>query len=90
MSRTVTISDELAQRLEERRLETGQGSVDEVATSLMEEALEFDDEFDENCGYTVEELRQLIAEGEASEMTEFRSAAEVSEEVRRRFARKPE
>jgi hypothetical protein len=86
MSRTVTISDDLAERLEARRLETGQGSLDETATSLMEEALEFDDELDPNCGYTVEELRALIAEGDASEMTEFRSAAEVSAEIRRRFA----
>jgi hypothetical protein len=51
----------------------------------MEEALEFDDELDVE---DVEELRALIAEGEASEMTEFRSAAEVSAEVRRRFAAK--
>lgn len=85
MSKTLTISDDLAKRLEERRQETGQASVDEVAASLMEEALEFDDELD---SADLEELRALIAEGEASEMTEFRSAAEVSEEVRRRFATK--
>ncbi|HEY1750815.1 MAG TPA: hypothetical protein VGG29_06105 [Caulobacteraceae bacterium] len=60
------ISDDLAVRLEERRRETGQGSLDEVASSLMEEALDFDDELDPNCGYTDEELRALIAEGEAS------------------------
>jgi predicted CopG family antitoxin len=86
MAKTVTISDDLAERLEERRRETGQVSLDEVAQSLMEEALEFDDELDPNCGYTVEELRALIAEGEASEMTEFRSAAEVTAEVKRRYA----
>jgi hypothetical protein len=66
MSKTVTISEDLAKRLEERRQETGQSSLDEVAASLMEEALEFDDELDPNCGYTVEELRALIEEGEAS------------------------
>src|ERR1700744_4779704 len=65
MARTVTISDDLAARLEERRRETGQGSLDDVAMSLMEEALDFDDELDPNCGYTLEEMRALIAEGEA-------------------------
>jgi hypothetical protein len=86
MSKTVTISDDLAARLEERRRETRQGSLDEVAASLMEEALEFDDELDPNCGYTDEELRALIAEGEASGFAEPCSAAELSAEIRRRYA----
>jgi hypothetical protein len=80
------ISDDLAQRLEERRLETGQGSLDEVAASLMEEALEFDDELDPNCGYTVDELRALIAEGEASGPAVDWTPGELTAEVKRRYA----
>jgi hypothetical protein len=86
MARTVTISDALAARLEARRQETGEGSLDEVATSLMEEALEFDDEFDDNCGYTTTELRVLIAEGEASgPAVEWETGAVIAE-VKRRAA----
>jgi hypothetical protein len=86
MARTVTISDDLAARLEARRRETGQGSLDDVAMSLMEEALDFDDELDPNCGYTVEELRALIAEAEASGPPEPWDAAADMAEVRRRYA----
>lgn len=88
MTKIVTISDDLAARLEERRRETGQASLDDVAESLMEEALEFDDELDPNCGYTVEELRALIAEADASGPSAPWDAAEVAAEVRRRFAAK--
>jgi hypothetical protein len=86
MAKTVNISDDLAERLEERRRETGQGSLDEVAASLMEEALEFDDELDPNCGYTVEELRALIAEGEASGPAAVWAPGELTAEVKRRAA----
>jgi hypothetical protein len=86
MARTVTISDDLAERLEARRRETGQGSLDEVAESLIAEALTFDGELDENCGYSVEELRALIAEAEASGPAEEWKPGELKAEMERRAA----
>jgi hypothetical protein len=85
MSRTVTISDGLALQLEERRRLTGQGSVDDVAEALIAESLAFD-AVEVDAGYTVDELRALIAEAEASGPVELWSPTEVSAEIRRRYA----
>jgi hypothetical protein len=87
MSKTVRISDDLAERLEARRLQTEGMTLDAVAEALiMAELLSESDAVDDNAGYTDEELRSLIAEGEASGVAMFRSPAEVSAEVRRRVA----
>ena len=87
MSRTVTISDDLALQLEERRRLTGQGSVDDVAEALIAESLAFDGiEMDADAGYTVDELRALIAEADASGPAETWSPGEASAEIRRRHA----
>jgi hypothetical protein len=87
MSKIITISDELAARLEERRRLTGQKTLDDVAASAITEGLAGDDdEIDPNCGYTVDELRGLIAEGVASGPAEVWSPDELTAEVRRRNA----
>jgi hypothetical protein len=88
MAKTVTISDDLASRLEERRRQTGQRSVDDVAETLISLGLAFDsdDDLDPNGGYTDDELRALIAEAEASGPAEIWSLAEVSAEIRQRHA----
>ena len=81
------ISDDLAELLEIRREKTGQATLDDVAVALIAEGLLADpaDE-DHNAGYSDEELKALIAEGRASGVFAGTSAAEVSAEVRRRFA----
>lgn len=83
MSRTVTISDELAARLEKLRAEEGFASLDAVAEALMGEVLQDgDEEWDEE---TLVELRALIAEADASPTADWDGAA-VRAEVLRRHA----
>ncbi|HEY2710334.1 MAG TPA: hypothetical protein VGI95_20015 [Caulobacteraceae bacterium] len=87
MTKTVTISDDLALRLEQRRKENGGESLDDVAEAVIVLGLVYDEaEFDENAGYADEELRTMIAEGDASGPAEPWSAAELTAEVRRRQA----
>ncbi len=87
MSKTVTISDGLALRLEERRRLTGQATLDDVVEALIAVSLALDEaEIDENAGYTLEQLRALVAEGEASGPAEVWSPQEDFAEIRRRHA----
>lgn len=83
MSRTVTISDELAARLEELRAEEGFATLDAAAEALIAESL--DDDWDEA---TVAELRALIAEAEASGPAQEWDSKAVRAEVLRRHAQR--
>ena len=66
MSITVTISSDLARRLEKRRAESG-ASLDALVEALIAYALEGDDADDDHSdGFTDEELRAFIAEADAS------------------------
>jgi hypothetical protein len=87
MSVTVTISNDLAALLEERRKEEGLVSLDAAVEKLLAYALAVDDgEEDDLYGYNVEELRALIAEADASGPAEPWDGKAVREEVLRRYA----
>lgn len=86
MSKTVTISDELAAALEAKQKEAGMASLDATAEALLshavaQQALDADD-----LGLSESALRALIAEGDASGPTVPWDATAVRTEVRRRFA----
>lgn len=87
MSTTITISDSLAQALDRKRQEAGLESLDAVAEALLADAMHVDATDAGRLGYTDDELRALIAEGEASGPAVAWDAAAVREEVRSRFAR---
>jgi len=87
MSRTVVISDDLAELLEIRREKTGHASIDEVVVALIAEGLLSDPaDNDHDAGYTTEELRALIAEAEAGGPAELWSPKVDLAEIRRRQA----
>jgi hypothetical protein len=85
MSRTVTISDELAARLEKVRTEEGFATLDAAAEALIVEGLDELDDWDEA---TVAELRALIAEAEAGGPSKAWDAKAVRAEVLRRHAQR--
>lgn len=66
MSRTVTISDDLAALLEKRRERGDFGSVDAIAEALIAQGLATEASDDHNDGRDIEELRALIAAADAS------------------------
>ena len=79
MSRTVTISDELAARMEELHAEERFASLDAAAEALIADGIE--DDWDDA---TVAELRALIAEAEASGPAKEWDSKAVRAEVLRR------
>ncbi|MBC7768383.1 MAG: hypothetical protein H7124_06310 [Phycisphaerales bacterium] len=85
MSKTVTISDELAARLEQLRADEGFESLDAAAETLISQGLYVgdDDVMDER---TIQELRALIAEADASGPAVDWDAKAVRAEVLRRYA----
>ncbi len=83
MSKTVTISDGLAQRLEQRRAEGGFGTLDAAAEAVIANGLAVED--DDLEGWTIEELRALTDEAEASGPAVEWDAKAVREEVLRRY-----
>jgi hypothetical protein len=86
MTTTLTISDTLAAALDSIRRDAGFDSLDAAAEALLTQAIALDDADD--MGFTEDELRAAIAEGDASGPAEPGDAAAVREEVRRR-ARAP-
>ena len=87
MSRTVTISDDLAQLLEERRKQAGYPSLDAAAEAYISHGLIANDASDDHSdGRGDKELRALIDEAEASGPEVTWDAAEAKREVLRRYA----
>jgi hypothetical protein len=86
MSKTVTISDDLAAVLEARRRASGHATIDAAAESLVARGLLAEAEDDHSAGRTVEELRALIDEAEASGPAERWDSAAARAEVLRRHA----
>ena len=86
MSRTLTISDELATALEVKRQQADMPSIDAAAEMLLTDALAQDSENFDHLGLSVEALRAFIAEGEASGPAEPWDPQAAREEARRRFA----
>ena len=91
MSKTVTISDDLAALVEARRRAAGQPTIDAAAEALIAHGLIADAEGDHSVGRSDEELRALIDEAEASGPAEQWDAASARAEALRRYAarRKP-
>jgi hypothetical protein len=86
MSRTLTISDELATALEAKRKQADMPSIDAAAEMLLTDALAQDAGDADNLGLSDEALRALIAEGEASGPSVAWDAQAVRNDVRRHFA----
>ncbi len=90
MTTTITISDSLAAALDRKRLEAGLDSLDAAAEALLAGAMYTDATDADRLGYSDDELRVLIAEGDASGAAVAWDAAAVRDEVRARFvARRP-
>lgn len=85
MSTTITISDGLAAALDRKRQEAGLDSLDAAAEALLAGAMYADASDADSFGYSDEQLRALIAEGEASGAAVAWDSAAVRDEVRRRF-----
>ncbi len=86
MSRTLTISDELAAALEAKRQQADMPSIDVAAEMLLADALAADSENLDDLGLSVEGLRAFIAEGLASGPAEPWDPDADFDEIRRRFA----
>lgn len=89
MSKTVTISDDLAELLDERRKQRGFASIDEAAEALIAQSLIMDDpEDDHSGGYTTDELRALIDEADADGEEVEWDPATFRQEILRRYAQR--
>lgn len=67
MSKTVVISDKLAAMVEERAKRLGFATIDSAVEAFVTESLTANDPLDDHSdGYSVEELRALIDEADAS------------------------
>ena len=86
MTTTITISDSLAVELDRKRREAGLESLDAAAEALLAGAIFADASDDDRLGYSDDELRALIAEGEASGPPVAWDADVVRDEVRARYA----
>ncbi len=87
MAKTVTISDDLAALLEARRRTAGYPSLDATAEAFITQGLAANDASDDHsAGYTDDQLRALIDEGEASGPVVDWNGAVVKAEVLRRYA----
>jgi hypothetical protein len=85
MSRTVKISDDLAVLVEARRRATGLATMDAAAEALITQGLIADAAEDHSLGRSVEELRALVDEADASGPADPWDAAAVKAEVLRRY-----
>lgn len=65
MTITITISDDLAAELDRKRLEAGLESLDAAAEALLAGAMYADATDADSLGYSDDELKALIAEGDA-------------------------
>jgi hypothetical protein len=88
MSKTLTISDDLAAVLEARRRASGHATIDAAAESLIARGLVAEAEEDHSAGRTVDELRALIDEADASGSAEPWDAAAARAEVLSRYAQR--
>lgn len=88
MTKTLTISDDLAELIEARRRAAGYSSLDAAAEALITHGLVADAADDHNAGYSDDELRALINEAEASGPSEPWDAAKAKAEVLRRYAQR--
>jgi hypothetical protein len=86
MSKTLTISDELAAALEAKRKQADMPSIDAAAEALLTNAIALDAGDIDDFGLPEETLRALIAEGETSGPAVAWDSKAASDEVRRRFA----
>lgn len=86
MSRTVTISDDLAALLEERRKRGDFGSVDAAAEALIVQGLATEATDSHTDGRSVEELRALISEADTSGPAEAWDAKSARAEIMSRYA----
>ncbi len=87
MSKTVTISDDLAALLEARRRAAGYASLDATAEAFITKGLAANDPSeDHDLGRANDELRALIDEAEASGPVVAWDGAAVKAEVLRRHA----
>ena len=86
MSKSLTISDELAAALESKRMEAGMPSLDAAAEAWLAHAMALNASDADDLGLSEEALRALIVEGETSGPTVAWDAEAVRNEVRQRFA----
>ncbi len=87
MTKTVTISDDLALLLEERAIRGGYPTLDAAAEALLAQGLVADDLADDHLdGRSADEIRSLIAEAESSGPAAPWDAAEMRREVLKRYA----
>jgi hypothetical protein len=84
MGKTVTISDQLAELIEARQAALGLPSIDAAVEALLAQELVADAADDHNAGYSIDELRALIDEADASGPPEPWDPAAVRAELRRR------
>jgi hypothetical protein len=86
MSKTVSISDDLARLLEERRKAGGYPSLDAAAEAYISHGLIANDLRDDHAdGYSDDELRALIDAAETSGPETTWNAADVKQEILRRY-----
>jgi hypothetical protein len=87
MGKTVTISDDLAVLVEARRKEAGYPSLDATAEALIAQGLIAEDLGDDHSeGRSLEELRGLMDDAEASGPKAAWDGAAVRAEILRRSA----
>lgn len=87
MTKTVTISDDLALLLEERAKRDGYSTLDAAVEALLAHGLVADDLEDDHLdGRSIGETRLLIAEAENSGPEAPWDATEMRREVLRRYA----
>jgi len=87
MSRIVKISDDLAALVEARRRAAGLATIDAAAEALITHGLiATAAEEDHSLGRSIEELRALVDEADASGPAEPWDAAAARAEVLRRYA----
>jgi|CXWL01.1.fsa_nt_gi hypothetical protein len=86
MTKTVTISDELAALIEARRQSSGHPTMDAAAEALIARALVTEAEEDHSAGRSDGELRALVDEADASGDVEAWDSAAARVEALRRYA----
>lgn len=83
MTKSVSISDDLAALLDDARRRAGLPSLDAAAEAAIARGLSGDGKADHSAGRTDDQLRELLDEAESSGPAEAWDAAEV----RRRLSR---
>jgi hypothetical protein len=86
MTKTVTISDDLAALIEARQRASGHPTFESAAEALIAQGLVAEADGDHSAGRSDDELRALIDEAEASGDAEPWDAAVARAEALRRYA----